>query len=51
MSPTGDDWKPVLQLMWDKEHPTKTKEGLAKDEDDLEVFDEDKAFKDLLGSS
>jgi hypothetical protein len=45
----GDDWKPILQLMWDKQHPVKVKEELGKEEDDLEVFYDDKAFKDILG--
>jgi hypothetical protein len=46
----GDDWKPVLQLMWDKNHPAKTIEKLGTDEDDLEVFYGDEDFKKLLGS-
>src|SRR5262245_52567120 len=45
----GDTWKPILQLMWDKNHPAK-KEGMGADENDLEVFYDDKAFKDLLGN-
>ncbi len=43
----GDGWKPILQGMWDINHPTK-KEG-RKGEDDLEVFYADEAFKRLLG--
>jgi hypothetical protein len=46
---SGDDWKPVLQFMWDKHHPTKEKEHMGEDEDDLEVFYDDQAFKELLG--
>jgi hypothetical protein len=45
----GDSWKPILQMMWDKDHPVK-KDGVAKDEDDLEVFYDDRDFKDLLGN-
>jgi hypothetical protein len=44
----GEAWKPMLQLMWDKNHPTK--QGPVKsDEDDLEVFYDDPAFQRLLG--
>jgi hypothetical protein len=44
----GNEWKPVLQLMWDRNHPAKR--GPTKsDEDDLEVFYDDPAFRSLLG--
>ncbi len=44
----GDAWKPILQLMWNKEDPAK--KGSAKsEENDLEVFYDDEAFKKLLG--
>lgn len=46
----GDDWKPVLQLMWDKNHTAKSGgSGFAKAENDLEVFYDDPDFKALLG--
>lgn len=43
----GNDWKPVLRLMWDKEHPAKTSRHAAA-ENDLEVFYDDKDFRELL---
>jgi hypothetical protein len=45
----GNDWKPVLQMMWNKQHPIKAGGGRGKEEDDLEVFYDDIAFKELLG--
>jgi hypothetical protein len=46
----GDAWKPILQVMWDKNHQIKKQNGMGKDEDDLEVFYDDKEFRELLGS-
>lgn len=47
----GDAWKPILQVMWDKNHAAKRGEGRAAktDENDLEVFYDDPDFKELLG--
>jgi hypothetical protein len=47
----GDAWKPILQVMWDKNHPAKLGKGRTTktDENDLEVFYDDPDFKELLG--
>jgi hypothetical protein len=44
----GDAWRPILQLMWNKNHPVKKNYEWAKYEDDLEVFFDDPKFKKLL---
>ena len=46
---SNDEWKPILRLMWDKDHPLK-KDGAAKEEDDLEDFYGDADFRWLLGT-
>jgi hypothetical protein len=46
----GDSWKPSLQMLWDPQHPNKQSSGnIKQDENDLEVFYNDPAFKELLG--
>jgi hypothetical protein len=45
----SDSWKPILQMMWDPNHPNK-KSGAGKDENDLEVFYDDPQFRELLGN-
>jgi hypothetical protein len=45
----SESWKPILQMMWDPNHPNK-RSGMGKDEDDLEVFADDPKFKELLGT-
>ncbi len=41
----GDNWKPVLQQMWNKHSPLG-----AQGEDDLQVFYDDEDFRKLLGA-
>lgn len=45
----GDSWKPILQVMWDRQHPLKNA-GHARDESDLEPFYDDPEFRALLGN-
>lgn len=46
----GPARKPLLQLLWDPNHPAKRESGQAREENDLEVFYGDERFKKLLGS-
>jgi hypothetical protein len=45
----SQSWKPILQMMWDPNHPNK-KEGVGQDENDLVDFYDDQDFKNVLGT-